>query len=63
MKTNIRVKLTGTDGNVFSIIAKVSGTLKKEGEKELAAEFRAAAFSCGSYDEVLRLCMSYVEVE
>ena len=56
------VKLVGTDGNVFSIIRRVSGALKKAGQPEEAKAFVAAAFGSGSYGEVLRLCMEYVEV-
>ena len=56
-------KLVGTDGNVFSIIGKVSSTLKKAGLKEQAAEFMTKAFASGSYDAVLALTFEYVEVE
>lgn len=56
-------QLTGTDGNVFSVIANVTSCLKKAGLKERADEFKAKAFACANYDEVLRLCFDYVEVE
>ena len=56
------VRLTGTDGNVFAIIGKVSGALKKAGLAAEAKAFTAAAFGAGSYDEVLRLCMDYCDV-
>lgn len=55
-------KLVGTDGNVFSIIGLVIAALKNAGFGERADEFREKAFSAGSYDEVLRLCMEYVDV-
>ena len=32
------------------------------GQAERASEFVQKAFRAGSYDEVLRLCMEYVEV-
>jgi hypothetical protein len=57
-----KVKLTGTDGNVFSIIGKVSGALKKAGQADKAKEFTDKAFGSGSYNEVLTLCFDYVEV-
>lgn len=57
-----KVKLTGTDGNAFAIIGKVSKALKKAGLKDKADEFVKRAFSAGSYDEVLQLCCEYVEV-
>jgi hypothetical protein len=55
-------RLTGTDGNVFAIIGNVSRTLKQAGLKEQAEEFRRKAMGAQSYDEVLRLCMDYVDV-
>jgi hypothetical protein len=54
--------LVGTDGNVFSIIGKVSRTLKRAGQGDAAAEFSRRAMDAGSYDEVLRLCFEYVDV-
>ena len=55
-------KLVGTDGNVFSVIGKVSSTLKKVGLATQASEFTAKAFQAENYDEILRLVMEYVEV-
>jgi len=49
-------KLTETDGNVFSIIGKVSSCLKRAKMNTEAEEFSNRVFQCGSYDEVLRLC-------
>ncbi len=62
-KTDVTVKLTGTDGNVFLIIGKVSRELKRAQHGDLAREFEKAAFEQGSYDGVLQLVMSYVIVE
>ena len=56
-------QLTNSDGNVFAIIGAVSRTLKRAGQADKAKEFTEKAFKSGSYDEVLRLCMDYVEVE
>lgn len=56
-------KLTGTDGNVFAIIAKVSKTLKRAGHRDKAEEFCSAAMSSKSYDDVLALCFKYVDVQ
>lgn len=55
-------KLVGTDGNVFAIIGRVRDALRAAGQAARAAEFVERAFSAGTYDEVLRLCMEYVEV-
>jgi hypothetical protein len=56
------VQLTGQDGNVFIIISRVSGALKKAGQPDKAKEFTDKAFSAGNYDEVLRLAMTYCDV-
>lgn len=57
------VQLTGEDGNVFSIIGRVSKALKRAGQADKAKEFTEKAFASGSYGEVLQLCMDYVEIE
>ena len=61
-KTNVKVKLTGGNGNAFAIIGKVSRTLKKAGYIDLAKEFTTEAIK-GDYDHLLRTAMEYVEVE
>jgi len=58
----ITVQLTGTDGNVFAIIAKVSTALRRAGYSDSANEFRVTAMACQSYDAVLQLVMETVEV-
>ena len=57
------VKLSGQDGNVFSIIGRVSKALKRAGQQDKAKEFVDKATSSDSYDSVLQLCFEYVEVE
>ena len=56
----VKVRLSGEDGNVFSIIGRVVHALKRAGEEAAAQEFQAKAFSAHSYDEVLSLCMATV---
>ncbi len=55
-------RLVGQDGNVFFIIGRVRRTLQTAGKPDQAREFADRAFGAGSYDEVLQLCMEYVEV-
>lgn len=62
-KTNVKVKLIGEDGNVFSIIGNVTKVLKSNGHTKLAKEFSAASMLCSSYNEVLHLVRDYVHVE
>ena len=55
-------KLIGTDGNVFSIIGRVRRALREAGQDDRAREFVEKAFRSRSYDEVLQLCLEYVDV-
>lgn len=55
-------KLIGEDGNVFNIIGRVQRTLRQAGKKDDASAFVKAAFSAGSYDEVLNLAGDYVTI-
>ena len=57
-----KCKLSGTDGNVFCIIAKVSRALKDVGQKDRAEEFSKKALSSESYNDVLCICNDYVKV-
>ena len=54
--------LIGQDGNAFSIIGKVSKTLRQNVGQEKASEFMDRAFSCESYDHLLQLVQEYVEI-
>ena len=58
----VRVQLTGEDGNVFSVIGRVSLALKRAGYTDEATKFREQAFACKDYNEVLALCMDTVDV-
>jgi len=55
-------RLVGTDGNVFAIIGRVQRTLRAAGQPGHAEAFVARAFQAKSYDEVLVLCLEYVDV-
>jgi hypothetical protein len=55
-------QLIDMDGNVFSIISKVSKVLKTAGMEDQAKQFKDKARECGSYDEVLSLLHHYVDV-
>jgi hypothetical protein len=57
-----KVRLTGTDGNAFSIIGKVSKALKQVGQAERAKEFREKAFAAKSYEALLGLACEYCEI-
>ena len=57
-----KVRLTGTDGNVFAVIGAVAGALKRAGLDAEAREFTSKAFASESYGEVLMLAAEYAEV-
>lgn len=56
------VKLTGIDGNVFSIIGTMSRTLKAQGLFKEAQDFSRKAMNCHSYYAVLQLCFEYADI-
>ena len=59
---DVEVQLSLEDGNVFAIIGRISGALKRSSHGDGAEEFVEAAMACGSYDDVLRLAMRTVDV-
>ena len=61
-KTNVKVKLTGSDGNAFAILAKVAKALKAAGHREIVGEMQAECTQAQSYDEFLQIVMKYVIV-
>ncbi|TFG99690.1 hypothetical protein E4H12_01965 [Candidatus Thorarchaeota archaeon] len=59
---NINVKLVGTDGNAFAILANVQHALRKGAvPKEEVDTFLKEAMS-GDYNHLLRTCMNWVSV-
>lgn len=60
---DVTVKLTGGDGNVFAIIGAVTAAVKRAHGPEASQEWSRAAMSQPSYDDVLRLATSTVNVE
>lgn len=57
------IDLRGADGNVYSVIARVSERLMSMGELKLAKQFRNEAFKQKNYEAVLELTQKYVQVE
>ena len=62
-KTDISVQLTGTDGNIFCVIAKVRAALRQNGRFDLIQEFTDYITSSSSYEEALCRVMEYVIVK
>ena len=62
-KFDVDVQLTGTDGNAFALMAKVTrGIREGGGTKQDENEFMNEAMS-GDYDHLLRTCMEWVNVQ
>jgi len=58
----IEVQLTGSDGNAFAILGKVSKALRRaDVPQEEIEEFTKEATS-GDYGNLLRVCMKRVDV-
>ena len=62
-KTDIRVRLTGEDGNIFFILGRVREALRRGGRADLVAEATVAVTSSRSYAEALARITEYVEIE
>lgn len=60
--TNAKVKLSGTDGNAFMILGKVSMAIKKSDKPELVDKFLEEAKQ-RDYNHLLATCFKYVEVD
>lgn len=61
-KTDIRVRLTGEDGNIFFILGRVREALRRGGRPDLVPEVTASVTSSRSYTEALARIMEYVVV-
>lgn len=61
-KYNVKVKLTGHDGNAMAVIGRVRKELRASGisAEEITAFTEEALF--GDYSHLLNTCMKYVEV-
>jgi len=51
------------ESSIFNVIGLVSKCLKSNGLRDEGNKFTREAFACSSYNEVLQLAMTYVEVE
>jgi hypothetical protein len=59
----ITVKLTGNDGNAFSIMGAVSKALRKGGATQDEIQEYMTESMSGDYDNLLRTAMKWVNVE
>jgi hypothetical protein len=62
-KYDVKVKLSGNDGNAFSVMGTVKQALKTAGaSKEEIDQYLADSMS-GDYDNLLRVAMEWVKVK
>ena len=59
---DVTVELSGEDGNAFVLMGVVTKALRRAGHSDAIESFREEAMS-GDYDNLLRTCMKYVNVE
>lgn len=57
------LKIIGTDGNAFAILAKTRKAAQKAGWDHLKIDAFMAEAKAGDYNELLRVCSNYFEVK
>lgn len=60
---DIVVKLVGTDGNAFAILGKVRKALQRNKVPQDKVETFTKEAMSGDYDNLLQVCMKWVNVE
>jgi hypothetical protein len=60
MEDKPRVKLVGTDGNIFAILGRCKQALKDAGQPDQAEEMMQRVFKATSYDEALGICQEMI---
>jgi len=58
----VRVTLTGTDGNAFAVLGAVNVALKRAGIDKIERDAFFAEATAGNYDHLLQTAMRWVEV-
>lgn len=58
------IEVAGMDGNVFSVIGRVSRALRLVGApNEEVERFKSEVLNSRDYDHALRICMAWVDFE
>ncbi len=58
----VKVKLTGTDGNAFALIGRVTKALRQAKVPAPEVEAFQKEATSGDYDHLLQTCMAWVKV-
>ena len=53
--------LVGVDGNAYAIMGYTARALKRTGHRDLVEKMEQEATS-GDYDNLLRVCMGYIDI-
>ncbi len=61
-QTNLKLKLSGENGNVFSIMARAHRVLRRAGLSHLVKPF-TDEMTGGDYDHALQVCFRWFDVE
>lgn len=61
-KYQVKVQLSGRDGNAFAIMGAVQKALKQAGATKSELDQYFAESTSGDYDNLLRVAMEWVEV-
>jgi hypothetical protein len=62
-KYDVKVQLSGNDGNAFSVMAAVKDSLKKAGASKEEIDKYVSDSMSGDYDNLLRVAMDWVRVK
>jgi hypothetical protein len=58
----IEVQLSGTDGNGFAVLGRVTSALKREKVPHVLVERFIGEATAGDYDHLLQTCMKWVSI-
>ena len=61
-KTDVKVKLVGTDGNAFAVLGQVTGAMRRAGVAPDVIESYKKEATSGDYNNLLAVTSQYVEV-
>ena len=62
-KYNIKVQLSGNDGNAYAIMASIRSALKRAGADEADISLYTQESMSGDYDNLLRVANEWVTVQ
>lgn len=59
---NVKVNLSSSDGNVFAVLGKVTGAMRRAKVSEADVDAFLEEATSGDYNHALATCMKWVEV-